>query len=88
VALYGVNLLLCAVAYQILHKTIIAHYTHETKLSEALQKQGKKGYVSLASYLLAIPLAFYFPILSALLFVFVAVLWIIPDKNIENALKE
>lgn len=88
VALYGVNLLMCAIAYQILNKTIVAHYTHETKLSEALSKQGKKGYVSLVSYILSIPLAFYFPIASALLFVFVAVLWIIPDENIEKALRE
>lgn len=88
VALYGIDLLMCAVSYQILHRTIIAHYTHTTKLSEALNKQGKKGYVSLISYMLSIPLAFYVPLLSALLFVFVAVLWIIPDKNIENALKE
>lgn len=88
VAFYGVDLLFCAMAYQLLHNTIIAHYKHQTKLSEALQKQGKKGYFSLASYLLAIPLAFYLPIISALLFVLVAVLWVIPDKNIERALKE
>lgn len=88
VAIYGIDLLMCAIAYQILHKTIIAHYTHSSKLGQALNKQGFKGYVSLASYLLGIPLAFYFPLVSALLFVFVAVLWIIPDKNIEKALKE
>jgi|CXWJ01.1.fsa_nt_gi uncharacterized membrane protein len=88
VTLYGINLILCAIAYTVLHRTIIAHYKHTTKLNTALQKQGVKGNVSLLCYSVAIVMSFYYPLVSALLFAFVAVLWIIPDKNIEKALEE
>lgn len=88
VAVYGSNLLLCGVAYTILQKTIMAHYIHETKLSEALKKQETKGFISMIAYTISIPLAFYYPLISAVLFVFVAAMWVIPDKNIERALKE
>ncbi len=88
VAGYAVNLILCAVAYTILQKTIMAHYTHSTKLIEALKKQEKKGVLSLVIYLVSLGSAFVYPSVSALLFVVVAILWIVPDKNIERALKE
>lgn len=88
VVLYACNLLLCAVAYSILQKVIMAHHQHSTKLIEALCKQEKKGFISLVFYLASIPCAFFYPLLSALLFVVVAIMWIIPDQNIERALKQ
>lgn len=88
VATYAVNLLLCAIAFYILQKVIISHHTHSSKLIEALKKQDKKGFVSLIIYVLSIPCAFFYPVISALLFVIVAIIWLIPDKQIELALKE
>jgi uncharacterized membrane protein len=88
VGTYAVNLLLCAVCYYILQKVIISHYTQSTKLIEALKKQQKKGIISLFIYLTSIICAIFYPAISALLFVVVAVMWIIPDKNIEKALNE
>ena len=88
VAVYGINLIFCAIAYSILEAVISSHYTHSTKLTEALKKQKKKGMISLLIYFISIPCAFFYPVASAVLFVFVAVLWVIPDKNIERALKE
>lgn len=87
VALYSINLLLCAISYYMLQQTIMKHYQHSTALTDALKKQEKKGMISLAFYILAVPLAFYLPVLSALCFIIVSVLWIIPDKNIEAAIK-
>jgi uncharacterized membrane protein len=88
VAVYGINLLMCAIAYTILQLIIMADYKHETKLSEALRKQKTKGTISSLLYVVSIPMAFYFPIISALCFVTVAILWIVPDKNIEKAMRE
>jgi uncharacterized membrane protein len=88
VAIYGVNLLLCGFAFFILQKVIMSHYTHSTKLIEALKKQEKKGILSTWMYALSIACAFFYPFLSAVLIVGVAVLWLIPDKNIERALKD
>jgi uncharacterized membrane protein len=85
---YGINLLCCAIAYYILHQVIMSHYTHSTKLIEALKKQKKKGMLSLVLYILTIISAFFYPVISVILIAATAVLWIIPDKNIENALKE
>jgi hypothetical protein len=54
---------------------------------EALKQQEKKGYISLILYIISIPLSFFFPVGSALIFAIVSVMWIIPDKNIEEAMK-
>jgi uncharacterized membrane protein len=88
VAGYAVNLLLCAIAYYILQNVIMSDHSHSTRLIEALKKQRKKGIISLVGYLVAIPCAFYYPIVSAFLFVAIAIVWVIPDKNIERALRE
>jgi uncharacterized membrane protein len=88
VALYGVNMLFCALCYQVLQFTIMKHYVHPTRLSDALKKQKAKGTISLLLYISSIPIAFYIPALSALLIVTVAIMWIIPDKNIEDAIRE
>ncbi len=88
VAFYSINLLFCAVAYYILQKAIMSDYKHSSKLIEALKKQEKKGIISLFIYLASIPCAFFFPFISALLIVAVSILWVIPDKNIEEALRE
>ncbi|MFN0274327.1 MAG: TMEM175 family protein [Chitinophagales bacterium] len=88
VILYGINLLLCAVAYWIMQQVISSQHEHSTALIEALEKQKQKGYISLTCYLAAIPAAFIHPLISAGIFVFVAILWVIPDKNIEKVLKD
>jgi uncharacterized membrane protein len=88
VAVYAVLLLLCACAYYILQKIIMAHHTHTTQLIEALKKQEKKGMLSLGMYICSLMLSFFYPMISAGLFVVVAVLWVIPDKNIEKAMRD
>ena len=88
VGVYGINLLGCAISYTILQLVIMSHYTHSTSLTEALKKQEKKGIVSLVLYVLSIGFAFFYPFVSAIIIVAVAIMWIVPDKNIEKALKE
>jgi uncharacterized membrane protein len=85
---YSVLLILCAIAYTILQSTVMKNHIVTEKLEKALKKQEKKGYISLTAYTLAAIFAFINPGISAALFVAVAVLWIIPDKNIEDALKK
>lgn len=88
VAVYGVNLLLCGVSYTILQLVIMSHYTHSTNLTIALKKQEQKGLLSLVLYTISIFCAFFFPSVSACLIAVVAVMWVLPDKNIEKALRE
>lgn len=88
VFLYAANLLLCAVSYYLLQQVIMRSWRHETALREALRKQERKGMLSLLLYLVALGAAFYSPLVSAVCFVAVSIIWIVPDRNIEKALSE
>src|ERR1044071_4266278 len=88
VAVYAIVLFVCGNAFYILQQTIMAHYTHSTALIVALKKQEKKGIVSTLLYAASIAFAFFYPTISGVIFVVVAVMWVIPDKNIERALME
>lgn len=85
-ALYSINLLMCAISYFILQTVITAHHSLSPELTIALKKQQKKGVISLMFYIVSIISAFFYPIISGVLIVITAVIWIIPDKNIEAAL--
>lgn len=87
VAVYAFNLLFAGVMYYILQKVIVRHYTHSTKMIEALKKSGYKGNLSVILYASSIPIAFFAPYVSAIIFVLVAIAWIIPDRNLEEAMK-
>jgi len=86
-ALYGVVLLMAAMASTILKKLVLSEHGTDSLLSKALEK-GVKEKLSLFLYVLAIPLAFVNPWISAAIFIIVALIWIVPDKRIENALKK
>ncbi|MCX6148478.1 MAG: TMEM175 family protein [Candidatus Kapabacteria bacterium] len=87
VALYGILLLLCGVAFTFLQKSVEKNSHDIEKLKEAFKNLNKKGIVSTIGYASSIPLAYYNPIISGAIFLTVALMWIIPDKNIEKALK-
>ena len=86
-ALYGVVLLMAAIAYWILQQRIIASQGPDSILKKAV-KGDWKGKLSPILYAVAIPLAFSWRWVSLGLYVFVALLWLIPDRRIEIALKE
>jgi uncharacterized membrane protein len=88
VATYSVNLLLCAVAFYILQNVIMSGQTQNSKLTDALKKQEKKGIVSLLIYITSAVCAFFYPIISEVLIAITAIMWVVPDKHIEHALKE
>jgi uncharacterized membrane protein len=85
VAIYGVNLAMAAVAYTILTFVIIGAHGKDSQLATAVGSD-IKGKISLAAYILAIPLAFYAPWVSGALFVAVAMMWLIPDRRIEKVM--
>ncbi len=86
VVIYGVNLLLAALAYTILVRVIIKHHGHESEIARAIGSDFK-GNVSLVAYLSGIAVAFYNPWISGGLFVAVALMWFIPDRRIERVMK-
>jgi uncharacterized membrane protein len=87
VAVYGCVLLMAALAYYILQRAIISQQGEKSLLAAAVGRD-IKGKISPLCYLAAIPLAFVSQWISQGLFVFVAVLWLIPDRRIERVLAQ
>jgi uncharacterized membrane protein len=82
-AFYGVVLLMSGVAYTILSRALIAAQGEHSVLAKAIGRD-RKGMFSVALYCVAIPLAFYQRWISQLLYVLVALMWLIPDRRIEK----
>jgi len=83
VATYGVVLLLCAIAFTILARLLVAHHGEDSPLAKAIGSD-HKGKISLLLYAVAIPLAFMDPRISLAIYVTVAVIWFLPDRRIER----
>ena len=86
-AIYGFVLLMAAIAYYILQHAIIVQQGRDSLLASAIGHDWK-GKLSPVLYLLAIPLAFVSPWIASGLYVFVALLWLIPDRRIERELEK
>lgn len=86
-AAYGIVLVLTAFAYTILQRTIIASQGPHSKLAAAIGSD-RKGKLSLALYLAAIPLAFVRPAISDVIYATVAAIWLVPDPRIEQRLAD
>ena len=81
-ALYGVVLLMSAFAYWMLEQLIIASQGPDS--IDRGRPTRRKGELSPVLYAIAIPTAFWWQWLSLSLYVLVALLWLIPDRRIEN----
>ena len=81
---YGVIALAAAIAYYILQTVIVAQQGSDSRLAAALGND-LKGKVSPILYLVAIPLAFVERWIAVVLYVAVALLWLVPDRRIESA---
>jgi len=82
-ALYGCVLLLSAVAFAILVRTIVAAEAPESLLATAIGRD-TKGKLSLVIYAVAIPLTFLNRWLAVALFALVSLIWLVPDRRIER----
>jgi uncharacterized membrane protein len=85
-AAYGIVLLCAGVSYNLLQRQIIALNGRDSRLATALG-QDRKGKLSLLLYVAAIALAFVRPWVSIALYVVVALLWLVPDRRIEQLVK-
>jgi uncharacterized membrane protein len=86
-ALYGLALLLAAIAYWILQRTIIADQGPNSVLAKAVGRD-LKGKLSPVLYAIAIPCAFIDQRISGALYVLVALIWLIPDRRIERIIAQ
>jgi uncharacterized membrane protein len=86
-ALYGVVLLMAAISYWVLQQTIIATEGADSILKSAVGGDWK-GKLSPFVYLAAIASTFWVHWVAQALYVLVALIWLIPDRRIEHALKQ
>lgn len=82
-ALYGLVLLMAAIAYSILQRTIIVSQGENSLLAKVVGRD-IKGKLSSLLYVAGIVAAFYSPVLSGLIYAAVALMWLIPDRRIEG----
>jgi TMEM175 potassium channel family protein len=87
VAAYGAVLLGAGCAYTILARVLLALHGRDSVLARALGRD-VKGWISLALYVAAIPLAFLEPMAACALYVLVAAVWLCPDRRFEKLLSE
>ncbi len=87
VAIYGFILLMAGAAYWILQQIIIKKQGEHSLLAKAIGND-LKGKISPILYLTAILSTYYHPIIAEILYVLVALIWLIPDKRIERIFNE
>src|SRR2546422_1429725 len=86
--LYGVNLLLCALAYLVLQTSLIRHHGRNSQLAKAVSTDFK-GKVSPVLYVGGIMTAWTLSAWGGIVFfVIVALMWLLPDRRIERLISE
>jgi uncharacterized membrane protein len=86
-AIYGVTLIMPAIAYYLLQRAIVRRQGPHSVLASALGSDFK-GKISPVLYATGIALSFVIPWVSIALYVMVALMWFIPDRRIEKVLRE
>ena len=83
VAVYGVGLLMNAIAYTILVRTLIKRHGRDSEFAARIGSDAK-GKISLALYITAVALSFVNPWISLAIYFSVAMIWLVPDRRFET----
>jgi uncharacterized membrane protein len=86
VVVYGLVLLLAAVAYFLLTRALLALHPPDSSLALAIGSD-RKGRLSAIAYLAAVGLAFLEPWAATAVYVAVAVVWLVPDRRITRVIE-
>ena len=83
VLLYAIVALMSGFAYNILTECLSKIHDEDSVFKQA-NRNKRKGLVSIILYSLATILAYFVPIVSCGIFVLVAIMWLIPNRNVEK----
>jgi uncharacterized membrane protein len=86
VALYGIDLFMCGIAYAILQRRLIAVNGKDSPIAIAIGRTDVKGTISPVLYFTGIVVAFFYPPAAIACYVAVGVIWLVPDRRIERVL--
>lgn len=81
---YGIILFMCAVSYNIVQAEVIKINGKDSQIFRNIGND-LKGKLSIIAYAAAIIFAFYFPVISYLIYIAIALTWIVPDSRLEKA---
>ena len=86
---FGIIMLLCSISYALLRLALLAANDADAPIVIASSGgwTGLKGLVTIASYAAAILIVFFSPLLAVLIYVAVALMWLIPNKRFEQFLE-
>ena len=87
VAVYGFDLVLCAIAYTILAAALHRLHGQDTAFAKAIGSD-RKGRLSLAVYIVAIALTFLNRWIGVGLYVALALVWLVPDTRFSRVLEK
>jgi uncharacterized membrane protein len=87
VALYGIVLLMAGCAYYILVRALLGCHGMNSKLARAVGSDFK-GKISVVIYAAGIASSPFVAWISVMLYVAVALLWLVPDRRIERVIVE
>ena len=80
---FGVIMLLCAISYSVLKRTLIGADGPDSRVATATGNDAK-GRLSIVAYIAAICLALVSPLAAILIYMAVAAMWLIPDRRFEG----
>jgi uncharacterized membrane protein len=83
VVAFGVLMLLCASSMALVRSALLAVNEPDAPIAKAAAR-GRKGLVTIAAYVVALPIAFIWPYAAIAIYVAVAAMWIVPDKRFEQ----
>jgi len=86
-ALYGLVLLCAGAAYTILQRALIREQGPSSRLAKAVGRD-VKALCSVAGYAIGIPSALYNPAISQAIYIATALMWLVPDRRIEKAMRD
>ena len=77
---------MAAIAYYILARALVVHHDADSELAIALGNDFK-GKISVVIYAIAVPISFYQAWIAFVLYITVAIMWLVPDRRIERVVK-
>jgi uncharacterized membrane protein len=86
VVVYGLVLLLSAIAYFLLTRALLALHPAGSRLAMAIGSD-RKGRLSAIAYVVGIAVAFFEPWVAIAIYVGVAVVWLVPDRRITRVIE-
>jgi len=79
---FGLVMLLCAFSSGLLFQALVRANDPGAPITKAAQG-GRKGQITILAYVVAIPLAFFWPYAAIAIYIAVAAMWLVPDKRFE-----